>query len=559
MASITNGMSGLDARTNINYSLQKQVDVRDFDVDLSGGNSSTAGLNQAIAQAFSSQVPLYLPDGHYMVDGSDWDTTTNSLLTVPATTGYQVMPPLFVMVGQSRGVWDWLTNTYLGGVVVDSSNATGAGGTHPSLLSACAFSEIAGFDVNQWYSCAPVVSEISFILPSNASFGGLNFHNATQATVERCNFFARTVGGLIVASGDPNNIGIIWPAFLNENAGVISRNNKFIGLYDGFWSGEHQRVNGDIVALCRNGFRHRKMTHPLIGDISIERCERMIYVDEGAIHCPMRLILEGEIGAGFVGDPYSPAAVGAGIYNPNGYLRGIVEYSIYNGTDGATLPVDVSSGFVLVNFAARAELAAPIAQFNFDDLSDESGNYDLTGFGSPTFSAGKIGNCINLNGTTQYASNASLPTNGNFSLVGWFNADTDATNLTIASRYGDGGNSWIMFRNSDGSVGIAALGSTTAVAVTASGSTVTGQWYFIAASVNTGTGEVVFRLNDDTPVSDSYTGVLNSSTAPFTFGSQNGNTSERFSGKLDAWRVYNRVLTEEEMGELYNGGNGTED
>lgn len=552
-------MSGLDARTNINYSLQKQVDVRDFDVDLSGSNSSTAGLNQAIAQAFSSQVPLYLPDGHYMVDGSDWDTTTNSLLTVPATTGYQVMPPLFVMVGQSRGVWDWLTNTYLGGVVVDSSNATGAGGTHPSLLSACAFSEIAGFDVNQWYSCAPVVSEISFILPSNASFGGLNFHNATQATVERCNFFARTVGGLIVASGDPNNIGIIWPAFLNENAGVISRNNKFIGLYDGFWSGEHQRVNGDIVALCRNGFRHRKMTHPLIGDISIERCERMIYVDEGAIHCPMRLILEGEIGAGFVGDPYSPAAVGAGIYNPNGYLRGIVEYSIYNGTDGATLPVDVSSGFVLVNFAARAELAAPIAQFNFDDLSDESGNYDLTGFGSPTFSAGKIGNCINLNGTTQYASNASLPTNGNFSLVGWFNADTDATNLTIASRYGDGGNSWIMFRNSDGSVGIAALGSTTAVAVTASGSTVTGQWYFIAASVNTGTGEVVFRLNDDTPVSDSYTGVLNSSTAPFTFGSQNGNTSERFSGKLDAWRVYNRVLTEEEMGELYNGGNGTED
>jgi hypothetical protein len=58
---------------------------------------------------------------------------------------------------------------------------------------------------------------------------------------------------------------------------------------------------------------------------------------------------------------------------------------------------------LVLAWAADAS-AALIAHYKLSDASDETGNHNGTAYGSPTYSAGRFGNAINLNGTDQYIS-----------------------------------------------------------------------------------------------------------------------------------------------------------
>jgi hypothetical protein len=79
------------------------------------------------------------------------------------------------------------------------------------------------------------------------------------------------------------------------------------------------------------------------------------------------------------------------------------------------------------------------------NLTDASGNGNNgTAFGSPTYDAGVIGQAINLNGTTQYASvtdpgTSSLDITTNFSMAAWFKPEIQGTQRIIFKVSGSSG------------------------------------------------------------------------------------------------------------------------
>ena len=83
-------------------------------------------------------------------------------------------------------------------------------------------------------------------------------------------------------------------------------------------------------------------------------------------------------------------------------------------------------------------IAAPTAFYSFDtDGTDSSGNgLNLTLTGSPTFTAGKISNAMNLTGTNYatVADTALLRAGASFSVAGWANPNAAVNNYVFAAK-----------------------------------------------------------------------------------------------------------------------------
>lgn len=194
------------------------------------------------------------------------------------------------------------------------------------------------------------------------------------------------------------------------------------------------------------------------------------------------------------------------------------------------------------------------------DATDDVGTIDLTATGSPTFGAGKVGNCAIYDGAGAHhgSSNSIFSFAGNDrSIALWVNADDFENSPGIVSNWAGAGGAvvqWLLwvdgtslkFQIRDtGDVDHVATWASTPVAAT---------WYFIVCTYNSATGDLKISVNDDTPVT-ANTGSVKTGTNSLNLAGRNAGAAT-WDGKIDSFGIWDRVLSANEITSLYNNGNG---
>lgn len=187
----------------------------------------------------------------------------------------------------------------------------------------------------------------------------------------------------------------------------------------------------------------------------------------------------------------------------------------------------------------------------------------------PTWTTGQIGGALDFDGTNDYVSAGSptvLDDMGPITVSGWVNADTMGT-TRIINKSGAGFASGWIFRlcNSDGA-NCPSTGNTLNFAAGFSG--LAGRWYAPANSINTGqwifvavsydrsslSNDPVFYVNGakvtTTEAATPSGTYLSDASASLHIGADSDGTSG-FDGKIDEVRIYNRILSSDEVSQLY--------
>ena len=189
---------------------------------------------------------------------------------------------------------------------------------------------------------------------------------------------------------------------------------------------------------------------------------------------------------------------------------------------------------------------------------DSKGAHDLSDSGTTGNRAGKIGNAVDLAGSTQVysADHADFTPSGSWSVTGWvlFDTLTASTQYTVLGKWGAAGQrSYRLHRSSANkwTWGLCGDGTNeTSKARTDDPST--GTWYFFYAYYDG--ANIGLSINNDSAQTAAYSSGTFDGTNQFQLGAQN-NTS-RLDGGLDSVTFWNSTLTADELTDLYNSGNG---
>lgn len=193
-----------------------------------------------------------------------------------------------------------------------------------------------------------------------------------------------------------------------------------------------------------------------------------------------------------------------------------------------------------------------LAFYKLSDTSDSSGNSNtLTNNNGVTFSAGKIGNAAVFDGTNDFSISSPIPATYPLTVSAWINPTYIESGWVFESNYfllGVGDASF--FGVGEGPAIFAAANYNPSYAA---GSIQLNGWSFVTA-VWDNPGETRLYVNgqlvDTKALGSNEGGTVNA------LGIGNG----RFPlvGKLDGVGIWNRALTQSEVTELYNAGNGLE-
>jgi Concanavalin A-like lectin/glucanases superfamily len=224
----------------------------------------------------------------------------------------------------------------------------------------------------------------------------------------------------------------------------------------------------------------------------------------------------------------------------------------------------------LFNFNNLPPTEGLIAAWNLSNVNDNFGTNHLTNNNAATFVAGKIGNAVSLNGTTQFLSivdnaNLSGAVGKKFTFCGWFKVNDLSTRRTILSKYTSAGNQreYLVFvetgtNNLKFIVSPDGTGGAEVTVATANNSIFANVWYFFTAWYDG--NNIHLELNaDNNIVKTPHTTDIFNGTGDFIIGKFDATAF--FSGQIDAIRVYGhttRVLTRAERLALYFNGIGRE-
>lgn len=197
-------------------------------------------------------------------------------------------------------------------------------------------------------------------------------------------------------------------------------------------------------------------------------------------------------------------------------------------------------------------------------LDKSGGGHNGTTINGPTQVAGKLGQALSFNGTNQvvnFGAN-SLTFIGNLgsgTVCAWMSAPTGGTaEITNGSdAFGDGGGwSWILSVPQGGHIvtQVVFLNTGAAGYVADSGITaVANQWYFVCSVVPQGSVTTYVNGVNKAFTSASPNFQFRTSGQGFQIGQSNGTF---FAGKVDDFRIYNRLLSAAEISQLYYQGIG---
>lgn len=223
----------------------------------------------------------------------------------------------------------------------------------------------------------------------------------------------------------------------------------------------------------------------------------------------------------------------------------------------ATLPSTLNTGLVAVY---KAE----------SNTTDSIGSYNGTAMGGLTYTTGKSGNAFDFNGTTSYVDMGDVMDSGtnSWTYSCWINTNNSTSGIIFSKAqaiYLSGRFAGFIGNNCVGL--LFHIDNNVIVVETSNGSISTNTWYHIVFMVYR-PGNLRIYINGSiqtlTTTSGSnvlapYTNNLNT-TNPFRIGAytaaDNVTPSTFFNGKIDEFSVWNRGLSDPELAELYNSGNG---
>jgi hypothetical protein len=211
------------------------------------------------------------------------------------------------------------------------------------------------------------------------------------------------------------------------------------------------------------------------------------------------------------------------------------------------------------------------AGYRLSNTTDETGNFGVTAYGSPTYVSGKIGNCASFDGTTglyrdgtdQMGGVTYANSWGTWAFSFWMNPTSLATSNQVIFHFENnngGGSIRVLYvSTTTGTLQIQMLG--TAWTYITGPALSTSTWYHVAVSMSSGTATLY--VNNTSYGTGSPSGQYGTTrTGGFGIGSARyggASPAARFNGKIDAAYVWTHALTAGEVSTLYNSGSGFED
>ncbi|MBZ5566204.1 MAG: LamG domain-containing protein [Acidobacteriia bacterium] len=209
-------------------------------------------------------------------------------------------------------------------------------------------------------------------------------------------------------------------------------------------------------------------------------------------------------------------------------------------------------------------LTGLVSYYPEDNATDAYGSNDLTDHNSPTYGSGKINDAVALSGSSQYQSQEdgafSFDYDDPFSISLWMKTD-DASKYQglFIKGLSDPRHVWNFFWYGPGGLFEAFIGNPTQEA-----------WKDFSYSMDTGWHHVVLTYDgsgsytgmklyvDDSEIGGSGTGSVSGTIVDsqnLKIGTKNVGYQD-FDGQLDEIGIWSKVLSSQEIEDLYNGGNG---
>lgn len=214
-------------------------------------------------------------------------------------------------------------------------------------------------------------------------------------------------------------------------------------------------------------------------------------------------------------------------------------------------------------------LTSLVAYYKLSDNTDATGGTSLTATGSPSYSAGKIGNAVdfgsanttkNLYRTPAILSYNDLGTAWTFNY--WFKITTGSVfqYLTRFILHNGANERNVTFELTTGNLPEVSAFDGSVHVVQSPTALSTGTWYMFTARYSSGVMYLYINGVQKASVSFSWSGYARTAYSNFSIGAEQltagGSLAVPFSGLIDEYGVWGRALTTDEITELYNSGNG---
>lgn len=227
----------------------------------------------------------------------------------------------------------------------------------------------------------------------------------------------------------------------------------------------------------------------------------------------------------------------------------------------------------IVALAATA-FPAPISFYAFDEVDGATTAVDrirgtaglATLFGSPTFSAGRVGNALCLNGTSQYGTAPIVSgVTSEFTISAWVKLDTLSQWATIVKNWGDANVGTFHFGLDGGTQkwsNYLGLVPNSNVAVVDPSVTTTGQWHHVITTASQSQNKIRLYVNNTKVAEGAFSGTITAFGSVMSFGAKLNDQQNQVApvnpgwldGCLDELAFWNVALTDAEVSDIYTSG-----
>jgi len=215
-----------------------------------------------------------------------------------------------------------------------------------------------------------------------------------------------------------------------------------------------------------------------------------------------------------------------------------------------------TSILLTVLFALGVQLNAQVSVWHFDSNADAAPTtYNATTVGSPTYTAGKVGDALTLNGTTQYATAPYVvnPTSA-FTATAWVKYTGSRTTPLLYGptilQQGDAsgtGRGWLILDKNTLQFGAYLQGVSTNGTTVAQNNT----WYMVSITYS-GSGTKQLKVYVNGVLEKTATITPESSVGALYIGSHKAAGTNLWTGSIDEMAIYNTELTASELLTIYN-------
>ena len=437
------------------------------------------------------------------------------------------------------------------GILFDNCEVSGAGGSalrfdaYEVTIRNCSFHDNTGAGIYMLNGTATIENTVIY---ANLSLAGLFISTSSNITVTRCHIYGNSSHGAQLLSGSSAN-------FTN----CLVAGNKISGVFSS--STASDTFDMQNCTVVNNGAYGLLLT---LGTNAVTNCIFANNTSDGfsdtSRSTRLNNLLYGN-GSGntaanateIVADPLFTSATDYHITmfspakNAGTDLSGTVDDDI----DGRTRPFDGA-------YDIGCYEEGPVGFWTFDEgtgstIADTSGLGNDASFntGTPTWIPGIQGNALEFSGANDAMTGSTFDPPSTGTVTFWFRSDGPPA---VRQRLWGLGGDYEMWQDPDGLISCDVnTDGFQGGFITATPLYEAGTWYHIAAVYNSDDDSYTVYVNGEVNKTGISTWAMTQQTAnSLSFGTRTGST-QRFSGALDDFRIYDRELNADEVTLLYTG------